>query len=343
MLVWPTDFPFAQLQDLLLALTGKTSTEDSNAGILPTAQQLSDMLSVMHASRFIELLNVFPVEGSFSGELRLSNSLRRLVLGTSRKDQATSCVQLWSRLIVPPQTNIIIDIRQIELDKDLVDLLRESFARPDSGFQSHPIEVVIGNGSLLLLGSGTFKSPCSASPNRILDRGMELYDINDWNTGPNALLILRPSVQTNLTFHRLINFVSTRVVHLSRGVVESQKDPLNWIEALPDTLSVERVVLPITTPSMSLLFAMARTGNKSSSTGSYFKLFPLLRTITLHYEDDYIKDKDTELSLIVNVLIFLILIRQEGGSPIQLLQVASSTREWPVWLSVQKEIPISWF
>lgn len=62
MFIWPATISFQHIQELRLALAGKNSAADIGAGILPTAQQLTDMLSAMRTPQIIELINIFPVK-----------------------------------------------------------------------------------------------------------------------------------------------------------------------------------------------------------------------------------------------------------------------------------------
>ncbi|KZV59040.1 hypothetical protein PENSPDRAFT_672636, partial [Peniophora sp. CONT] len=334
----PTTFPphilFAHIQKLRLALVGA----DSDTVIFPTPQQLTEMLSALNAPRIIELINIFPIQGSFSDEVTLPESLQRLVLSTVRGNQARSCSQLWSRLVIPRNTSIIVDIRRFE--EDILEPLRETFAHPNSGFQSHPVEVLVGRRSHLLLGSETYENPCTTPPNRILDDSIKTHAINSLNVGPNQLFNLHPSIYSTSTFQQSLNYDSTRVLHFTRGSLQDRNDESHWLEALSGAQAVQRVVLPIGDPSRPLLYAMARTGNSSNAGGS-FSLFPLLRVLTLHYEHGYVKE--TELLVVINVLIYVIHVRRECGSPIEALQVSSSMRGNSAWDSVAVEVPIIWF
>ncbi|KZV63067.1 hypothetical protein PENSPDRAFT_657607 [Peniophora sp. CONT] len=339
MITWPSNMHLGQIERLHLALPGRKGTADSSARILPTAEQLTELLSALHAPRVIELSNIFPAQGSFPEKIELPDSLQRVILSTSRREQAVSCAQLWSQLVIPNNTSVIIDIPSAEAGQ--LDSLRRILASPNSGFtsQRHTKEILIGEDCFVLFGSNTFESPCSTSPNLMVFKGTLTCKINDVNTGPNALFNIYPSKLTTSTFLPLLTYHSARVLHFSRGALDDCNRQSFWLETLARAESVERVVLHVAAPSMTLLYAMARTVD-DPKTGPFI-LFPSLSALTLHCEDDRLPD--TQITVFVNVLIYLIHVRREGGSPIQALQLSSSQRDEPAWTAVMNEVPITWF
>ncbi|VDB83196.1 unnamed protein product [Peniophora sp. CBMAI 1063] len=339
MFTWPVEISFGKLQHLRLTLSGSDSIADARAQLLPTSQQLVDVLLALESPKTIELNNIFPVQGSYAEEIALPTSLLQLVLSTSREDQASSCAQLWSRLIIPPNTNVAVDIRKV--DEGQLAPLREAFTRPVSGFQRHPSELVIAKSSLLLLGSPSLEDPSATSPNTLIMQAITTLDVRELGDGPNAFFNLHPSSQETSSFLPLLDMHSVQVLHFTRGVLDCHDEKRYWLETFLLAQNVQRVVVPVTTSCMSLLYAVAQTSVTAPGSESC-QLFPDLHTLTLHHTEE--RPAATPLPVFVNVLIYLIHVRRQCGQPIRALQISRSQQGLPVWDSVVNEsLPITWF
>ena len=109
-----------------------------------------------------------------------------------------------------------------------IDSLRTTFARPHSGFQTSPVELIIGKGSLLLLGSETSDSPCMLTPNRIINICIKSCDIDFLNSGPSQFFNLYPSAYTTFTFQQKLKYDLTDVLHFTRAAVIGHDDRSLW-------------------------------------------------------------------------------------------------------------------
>ncbi|KZV63065.1 hypothetical protein PENSPDRAFT_657605 [Peniophora sp. CONT] len=337
---WPISFSMRHVQCLHLCMSMDVlPTTLSGAYLLPTAQQLTDMLSAMHSPRDIHLEDTFPFEGSFSIPIKLPDSLERLRLCATRDVTSRMCTQLWSWLIIPPNASVFIDIRSTENDE--IETVHKTLANPNSSFQMHAAEIVFGLAATLLMGSGTHLQPCPADPETIINTGLESPGSDCYSPGPSSLLGLDPDdlrySTMDLASH--LQLGSVRVLHFTLRVLQERPDSQLWVDTLTRAHRVERVVLSVAPASTTLLYAMAQTLHSHSPETKLFALFSCLHTLTLH---GY-RTKVADVPAFVDVLIYLIHVRREFGHPLRMLHVSASLKESLAWDSVASKVPITWF
>lgn len=335
---WPLSISFRHLRRLHLCMPAQElpMTPSGADFLVPTTQQLVDMLSDMQSLCDIHLDDVFPIQGSFPSPIRLPGSLERIYLSSTRTATSNVCAQLWSALIIPSSASVIIEFTCASPDG--IKTIHEAIAKPDSGLQMSAVEIVFGQASINLKGSRTDLQPCLASPETILH---EKHQLNKWNSGHDSLLRLDPDENDITDFVQHLQLGLVRVLHFTLRILRERPDTQLWVDSLSPARSVERVVLSVAPASTTLLYAMTQTLDSRPPETKTFALFPCLYTLTLHGHSS--GTKAAEIPTFVDVLIYLIHVRKEFGHPLRVIHVSASLKDSSAWDSVAIEVPITWF